>query len=267
MSKRIGLVAAAAGIAGLALLAPVVLADTPTEEQLRRGAEIAETVVRCGECHMTTDVAYSGARVEDWYAPAINAMSDARLPWTSAELYAFLRTGSSPLHGVAIGPMSELVRGELAALPDEDIEALAAYFADLNGSPAEIPTADIAAAMEPDFVRGSAERRGEWLFVGYCVSCHFNKPEAQTGLRPELALNTAVSAPDPSNLIRVMLRGVTEEEGDPDAYMPGFAMLLSDRDVADIAAYLHAAYAPMEPEWGDVEPRVAELRRLREPMR
>lgn len=265
MSRRIGYLAAAVA-AGAALAAPVVMADTPTEEQLRRGAELAETI-NCGQCHAATDVAYSGARVEDWYAPAINARSDARLPWTEAELYTFLRTGSSPLHGVAIGPMSELVRDELAALSDEDIEALAAYFAKLAEAPEQIPTEEVAAAMQPSFVRGSSERRGEWLFVGYCVSCHFNKPEAQTGRRPELALNTAVSAPDPSNLIRVMLRGVTEAEGDQDAYMPGFAMLLSDRDVADIAAYLHAAYAPMEQPWEDLQPRVAELRRLREPMR
>jgi mono/diheme cytochrome c family protein len=163
--------------------------------------------------------------------------------------------------------MSEVVHGELAGLPDDDIAALAAYFADLAQSPDAIAVDDVAAAMQAEFVRGREERRGEWLYVGYCVSCHFNRPEAQTAKRPELALNTAVSAPDPTNLIRVVLAGVSEAEGEPDEYMPGFAMLLNDRDVAAVAAYLRAAYAAGEAPWSGLEPRAAELRALRDPMR
>jgi mono/diheme cytochrome c family protein len=266
--------ALAAGAAfSLATLETPASSDAPAD-LVSRGAALAADVGQCATCHgavagaASGRIAYAGARTtEDWYAPAINAAPDARLPWTRAELYDFLRTGSSPLHGVAVGPMSELVRGELAGLPDEDIAALAAYFAELAHAPDEIPTADVAAAMQPEFVRGRAERRGEWLYVGYCVSCHFNRPEAQTGKRPELALNTAVSAPDPTNLIRVVLAGVSEAEGEPDEYMPGFAMLLNDRDVADIASYLRAAYAASDEPWTDVQPRVAELRALRDPMR
>lgn len=264
--KRAAAIAGLVAVAAVALALPVFSADPPADERLARGAELAEQV-QCAMCHAGPDLAYAGARVDDWYAPSLNAMNHAQLPWTEAELFTFLRTGSSPLHGVAIGPMSELVRGELAALPDDDIEALAAYFADLGEAPESIPTAEVEAAMAPEFVRGASERRGEWLFVGYCVSCHFNRPEAQTGRRPELALNTAVSAPDPSNLIRVMLRGVTEDEGDADAYMPGFEMLLSDQDVADIASYLHAAYAPEQEAWSGLQARAAEIRRLRDPMR
>jgi mono/diheme cytochrome c family protein len=271
VAAAVAVSAAAAVVVIGALLTPAA-SDTPADA-LSRGAALAEDVGQCSTCHgavqgaASTRIDYAGARVDDWYAPAINAEPDARLPWTEAELYVFLRTGSSPLHGIAVGPMSEVVHGDLAGLPDEDIAALAAYFANLGGAPAEIAVDEVAAAMRPEFVRGRDERRGEWLYVGYCVSCHFNRPESQTGKRPELALNTAVSAPDPTNLIRIVLAGVSEPEGEPDEYMPGFAMLLSDRDVADVAAYLRAAYASGREPWSDLEPRIAELRALRDPMR
>jgi mono/diheme cytochrome c family protein len=264
---------ATVGIAAVAILAgPAAIGAPDHADLLARGAEIAREV-GCSTCHSpdgkatTGRLAYSGGRVEDWYAPALNAAPDAPLPWTATELYAFLRTGSSPLHGIAAGSMSEVVHRDLAALPDEDIAAVAAYFADLSGAPEAVGEEAVAAAMTPDFVHEPNERRGEWLYVGYCVSCHFNRPEAQTALRPELALNTAVSAPDPTNLIRVMLMGVTEFEGEPEAYMPGFAMLLSNRDVADIAAYLRAAYAADEDAWDGLERRAGEIRGLRDPMR
>ena len=211
--------ASTAGVVGLhAPAAGEDAADPSTlSETARRGAELAESVGECGTCHSAGEIefAYGGARVDDWYAPALSASTDAPLPWTAAELFVFLRTGASPLHGVAVGPMSELIRGDLAALADEDIAALAAYFAEINGAPESIPTEEIAAAMEPafDFVPTNAQSRGEWLYIGYCVSCHFNRPEAQTAKRPEIALNTAVSAPDPTTLVRVMLRGVAEPGG------------------------------------------------------
>jgi mono/diheme cytochrome c family protein len=271
--RRVVIVAAA--LAVLAAVGPrsIAQSDPPGASSLRaRGAEIARAV-GCSQCHSpdgeatTGRLAYAGGRVDDWYAPAINAAPDARLPWTAEELYAFLRTGSSPLHGVAAGSMSKVVHDDLAALSDEDIRALAAYFADLTGAPDDVGAEEVAEAMAAEFARTPNERRGEWLYVGYCVSCHFNRPESQTALRPELALNTALSAPDPTNLIRIVLMGVTEDEGKPDAYMPGFAMLLSDRDVADVAAYLRTAYASEEAAWTGLDRRAGEIRLLKDPMR
>ena len=237
----------------------------------RRGAELADSG-ECASCHSANPdaPAYGGALIDDWYAPAINAEPDAPLPWTADELYAFLRTGSSPRHGVAIGPMSEVVHGQLATLPDDDITALAIYFADLGGAPDDVAVDDVAAAMEPaaGFALNFPYTRGGWLYIGYCVSCHhYNQPDGPDAERPDIGLNTGVTAPDPTNLIRVMLSGVTEAEGDPEAYMPGFGMLLSDRDIADIAGYLRAAYAPGAEPWDAIEPRIAELRRLNAPMR
>jgi hypothetical protein len=39
--------------------------------------------------------------------------------------------------------------------------------------------------------------------------------------RPELSLNSAVSAPDPANLVQVILHGTGKDAGMPGVLMPG----------------------------------------------
>ena len=77
---------------------------------------------------------YAGAQVDRWRAPALTAANPAPVPWTENELYDYLRSGGTALHGATAGPMSEVVHVGLGALPDADVRALAAYFADVNGS-------------------------------------------------------------------------------------------------------------------------------------
>ena len=61
----------------------------------------------------------------------MTSLSQAPIPWSEDELFAYLRTGESRLHGVAAGPMAPVVK-ELAALPDQDIRAMAVYLASFN---------------------------------------------------------------------------------------------------------------------------------------
>ncbi len=252
--------------------------DPEKSEAWNRGAYLAEGLGHCSACHsprndlggeLTGESRYAGALVDDWYAPAINAVPDSELPWTAEELYAYLRTGASALHGVAAGTMSDVVHDGLSALPDEDIAALAEYFADVAGAPGEIATAHVATAVMPAEIELSEnQRRGQLIYVGYCISCHFNRPDAPSATRPELTINSAVVGPDPTNFLRVLISGVTEADGHPDAFMPGFAYVLSDRDIADVAAYLRASFAPADDGgWSDLESRVAEIRALDDPMR
>src|SRR5262249_58495898 len=76
---------------------------------------------------------YGGAVIDNWVAPALTAANPAPAPWTVDELYEYLRTGASKLHGTAAGPMFPVVSG-LRALPDSDIRAIATYFADLDNA-------------------------------------------------------------------------------------------------------------------------------------
>ena len=76
--------------------------------------------------------------IDNWVAPPLTAANPAPAPWTHEELYDYLRTGASKLHGTAAGPMFPVVQG-LGALADSDIRALATYFADLDKATDRLP--------------------------------------------------------------------------------------------------------------------------------
>src|SRR5262245_66600761 len=97
------------------------------------------------------------------------------------------------------------------------------------------------------------------LYGAACASCHFNATNAPLAARPDLALNSAVHLPDPSNLIQVILRGITAEEGIPGVVMPAFGGALSDADVARIAAYLRRTRTNLSP-WPDLAAKIDAIR-------
>jgi mono/diheme cytochrome c family protein len=97
------------------------------------------------------------------------------------------------------------------------------------------------------------------LYAAACGSCHYNSGSAPLTVRPDLALNSALSLPDPANLIQVVLRGISVEEGMPGVVMPGFAHALSDADIARIIAYLRRTRTNLPP-WPDLDKKIAEIR-------
>ena len=99
------------------------------------------------------------------------------------------------------------------------------------------------------------------LYTAACASCHYNRG-ARSPFRPDLALNSAVNLPDPTNLIHVMLDGVTASEGLPGVVMPGFAHGLSDADIAGLPPIFVRRAQP--PPWPDLEKKVAAIRAERE---
>ena len=104
-----------------------------------RGAYLVEGLGHCGACHSPrnalgaekTEAYLAGGFAEGWEAPALTSLSQAPIPWSEDELFAYLRTGESRFHGVAAGPMAPVVK-ELAALPDDDIRAMAVYLGSFN---------------------------------------------------------------------------------------------------------------------------------------
>jgi nicotinate dehydrogenase subunit B len=65
---------------------------------------------------------------------------------------------------------------------------------------------------------------------------------------------------DPRNLIHLVLEGVRPPEGKPGPFMPGFAGALTDKQTADLVAYLRGHFTD-QPAWKDVDGAVAEVRR------
>ena len=239
-----------------------------------RGAYLAQGLSHCGACHTPRNLLgaekpgdlYGGAVIDNWVAPALTAANPAPAPWTREELYDYLRTGTSVLHGTAAGPMFPVVHG-LAALPDSDVRSIATYFADVDKAADRLPflSAAVSHAMSYASTRTGKQfnpddNADSRLYTAACASCHYNAGSMPLIARPDLALNSAVHLSDPSTLIQVILHGISADEGMPGVVMPAFGGALSDADVARIAAYLRRTRTNLPP-WPDLWAKIAEIRR------
>jgi mono/diheme cytochrome c family protein len=72
-------------------------------------------------------------------------------------------------------------------------------------------------------------------------------------------LSSALSLPDPGNLLRVILQGIAPPDGERGPFMPGFYGAFNDEQVAAVVSYLRATYTD-RPQWQDVEREVRKVR-------
>jgi mono/diheme cytochrome c family protein len=244
--------------------------DAAKSAEWNRGAYLALGLSHCGACHTPRNLlgaekaskTYDGAVIDNWVAPPLTTANPAPAPWTHEELYDYLRTGASKLHGTAAGPMFPVVQG-LGALPDSDIHAIATYFADVNNAANRLSSVSAAVSHAMSYASGKAGEAFDpdaRLYTAACASCHYNAGSVPLAARPELALNSAVHLSDPSNLIQVILRGVSAEEGIPGVVMPAFGGALGDAEIARIAAYLRRTRTSLPP-WPDLATKIDAIRR------
>ncbi len=246
------------------------VADPARSAQWNRGAYLVEGAGHCGACHTPRGALgaedrggryLAGAFVEGWEAPSLVGGGAGPVPWTEAQLYAYLREGSSREHGAAVGPMAEVV-GALRALPDADIAAMAHYLASLGPGLDDAEAAALAQrAVDASRARDATMRDGaQRMFEASCGGCHHDGAHpAIHGANLPLALNSSLHSAHPDNLVRVILEGVaTPAEG--VGGMPAFADSLSDDQIARLAAYMRQRFAPGAPAWAEV---VAAVKRVR----
>jgi mono/diheme cytochrome c family protein len=249
--------------------------DPSKNAEWNRGAYLASGLSHCGGCHTPRNLlgaeesgdAYAGAVIDNWIAPALTDANPSPVPWTESELFSYLRSGLSPLHGVTAGPMSPVVHTGLSALPDSDIRAVAIYFADLDHAASR--TAAIDATVKEALARSRLGSATEYdpdarLYAGACVACHYNAGPAPLAARPELGLNSALTLPEPTNFIHVVLDGIGIAEGGPGLVMPGYAAALSDSDIGRLAAYLRRTRTD-KPAWTEIEQKITAARAQRTP--
>lgn len=249
-----------------------------------RGAYLAEGLGHCGGCHTPRnalgaedpDRHFMGGEAEGWVGYAIDENSPAPIPWDVESLAFYLRNGWHELHGVSRGPMAE-VTGNLGALPDEDVRAIAVYVASLMGEPsaerraraeqilneveglAEDSAEPVQAADSQTEPEGS-ETRGEGaaIYAAACAICHeAGRPLPYGGL--DFRLSTAVNASSPQNIVNVTLFGLPPADGEASSVMPGFAGALDDRQMAELLAYMRARFSGAE-AWDGVEEMVRRTR-------
>jgi len=246
-------------------------ADATKSTTWNRGAYLVEGLGHCGACHSPRNAlgaekpnAYlAGGFAEGWEAPALTSLSQAPIPWSEDELFAYLRSGESRFHGVAAGPMAPVVK-ELAALSDEDIRAMAVYLGSFNDTALDRPAQDAAAEKLESLTRiraVSGSALGARLYEGACAVCHQVGGAPLFGSRPSLALNSNLHSAVPDNLIQVILHGIASPVTSDLGYMPGFKGSMSDHQLAELVSYLRRQFAPDKPAWTGVE---AEVHRIRQ---
>jgi nicotinate dehydrogenase subunit B len=245
-------------------------ADPTKSATWNRGAYLVEGLGHCGACHSPRNAlgaekagAYlAGGFVEGWEAPPLTSLSQAPIPWSEDELFAYLRSGESRLHGVAAGPMAPVVK-ELAALPDQDIRAMAVYLASFNDTAVDRPAQDsLAARLETATLPRTvaASPAGARLYAGACAVCHAVGGAPLFGSRPSLALNSNLHSAVPDNLIQVILHGIASPVSSDLGYMPAFKDSMSDGQLAELVSYLRQQFAPDKPAWTGVQAAVGRAR-------
>jgi mono/diheme cytochrome c family protein len=234
-----------------------------------RGAYLAEGLAHCGGCHTPRDLAggeeserpYAGGVAEGWNAPALDSSNPMAETWTVAALYNYLKAGMDPAHSVAAGPMGPVTAG-LSTAPDQDVRAIAVYIASLMHGSREVLPQYSARDRESEAARQHAV--GANLFQGACAGCHEAGAPMLTQDRPVLAFITAIQESDPRNTILAILHGLKSPTGPPGPYMPAFGDNLTDREIAEVAAYLRARYSD-RPAWAALESAVAGARKASAP--
>src|SRR5438552_1941647 len=116
--------------------------DAAQSAEWNRGAYLVEGLAHCGACHTPRNglgaerasAPFAGGDVDNWHAYAINGQSPSPVPWDADALFGYLRDGWHPDHGVARGPMAQVV-SNLSDVPDSDIRAIAIYMASVFGAP------------------------------------------------------------------------------------------------------------------------------------
>ena len=268
--------------------------DPSRSAQWLRGAYLVQGAGHCAACHSprnrlgaekTGEHYLAGGEAEGWTAPALNQLATGARGWTADELFQYLRTGYSPRHGVAAGPMAPVIHG-LAELPDSDVKAITTYLLDLpqaagatvakqpaDAMPAPTPVPAPASQSEARpaaqpvpaaaTIQSLQGRRvnGERVYQNACAVCHeAGSGPTLFGVKPLLSSNTNLHATSPDNLIQVILNGIQTPANDELGYMPGFKDALDDRQIADLVGYLRERHAPGKDPWPDPTNTISRLR-------
>jgi nicotinate dehydrogenase subunit B len=243
--------------------------DPSQSAQWNRGEYLVNGAAHCGACHTPRNAlgaeqkgsAYlQGAVLDGWQAPALTAMNPSPVAWREADFFHYLRHGYTDFHGVASGPMAQVVRN-LQAVPDADLQAMAVYLASLQTT---APLDDsqqtaqaqqvvqLAAASAP--LPSAAQRQ----FEGSCGACHHDGSGPQLlGVNQPLALNGNLHSSTPDNLVQVIQSGIQQPPSQRVGFMPGFKDSLSEAQMLDLVGWMRQRFAPDKPAWSQAQIREA----------
>ena len=214
--------------------------DPKQSASWNRGAFLVEGFGHCSDCHSPRNLLggieqakdQTGAVVDGWFAMNLTSNIATGLgSWSVADIANYLKTGVLPGKTTALGPMQQVVQNSTSYLTDADRTAMAEYLKSLP------PNSSLFTGRKgPDPTRVA----GAKLYIDRCSGCHQDKGVGITGVIPPLAGNPVLVAPDPADVIKLILGGAAAH-GQMIA-MPGFSNQITNQDVADIANYVRTSW-------------------------
>jgi mono/diheme cytochrome c family protein len=227
------------------------------------GAHIVQGLGHCGACHTPktflggdkTDRAFQGGKLDNWFAPAINA--DARRglgAWSGPDVVEYLKTGRNE-RANASASMADVIIHSTSQMNDADLQAVAAY---LKARPAPSP----ASPPRPD---PKVMAMGQAIYVDQCSACHKVDGTGVPRAFPPLGGAAVTQSDDPTTIVRFILSGTQTVATDarPTQFsMPAYGWKLDDREIAAVATYVrnswgNAASAVRPGEVGGLRRKVA----------
>ena len=222
--------------------------DPQASAEVNRGGYLVEGLGHCGMCHNANKIVgnsglagkLGGGVIDGWYAPNITPDDHTGIgAWSDDQVVTYLKTGAAPGNqpGVAAGPMRQTIQESLSKLTDADLKAMVAYLRTQKAKES-YKVKDLQAFATPG-------APGAATYLSYCSSCHKPDGRGVEGAIPALAGNSSVQAKGPETVIRVILGGLSAQNG----YAPIAGM--TDQEVADVTDYIRNA-------WGNAAPVIGE---------
>lgn len=246
--------------------------------QLNRGKYLVDVLAHCSTCHTPRNLMMAeessrylaGSPLGGWYAPNITPDKSGIGDWSQQDIVTYLKTGHLEGKAQAAGAMGEAVEHSFQYLPDNDLQAIAAWIKQVPAQQSPLAvTADKPAATDINAVisgqgdqaslADSATTDGAVLYSGACSSCHGRTGEGtKDNFYPSLTHNSAVSAATPNNLVMTIVDGIHRKSRDADVGMPAFATELNNAQIASVTRYVRSHFAGINDELTADE--VAQLR-------
>jgi mono/diheme cytochrome c family protein len=215
-----------------------------------RGGFIVEGPGHCEACHtpkgwLAEDQhahRLEGYTTQGWFAPDIS--SDPRYGlgrWSIPDIVQFLQRGHNRV-AAAAGPMGEEVADSSSQMRPDDLLAIATY---LKSPGASDKSGTAQASGSPLPADDARMRAGAAIYHDVCSACHGLDGRGTPYLFPDLTIDAAVSARDPTSLLRVVLIGTRSVATNPEPTapaMPGFRWQLSDGEVAAVLTYIRNSW-------------------------
>ena len=228
--------------------------DPKLDDVQNRGAYLVQGLAHCGACHTPRNFLGAskqreflhGARYANWYALDLTpdpASGLGRI--ASQQIVALLHEGRTSLTSVT-GQMPEVVHYSTQHLSGADVAAITAYLKTLPAAHADGPSGFDAMAPAFNAARSAdAMTLGRQIYLDNCDACHQSSGRGVADVFASLAGNPAVLAPDPTQLIHVVLTGASQlpTKSRPSAFtMPEFDARLSDVQIAAVLSFVRNSW-------------------------